>query len=37
MNPLAHAFASALIDFLWQGTLVAMPLAVALRDRKSVV
>ena len=37
MNPLAHAFASALIDFVWQGTLVALPLAVALRclERRS--
>jgi hypothetical protein len=37
MNPQAHAFASALIDFLWQGTLVTVPLAVALRylERRS--
>jgi len=37
MNPLAHAVASALVDFVWQGTLVALPLAVSLRclERRS--
>ena len=31
MNPLGHAFAMALVDFIWQGTAIGVVLAVGLR------